>query len=195
MNGQLGLYGGSFDPPHLGHVELAERAKVELQLERLLVLVSADPGHKRVDTPAELRLQLVRAAFPDDEVELDPTPRTIDLLRAHPEWVDPIFLIGADEFRDFGHWKEPGAVLELARLAVATRPGFPPGPLDAVLAELDRPERVGFFAIDPLPISSRELRRRVAAGKDVSADVPPAVAKLIREVGLYARPSGYTGRA
>jgi nicotinate-nucleotide adenylyltransferase len=195
VNGQLGLYGGSFDPPHLGHVELAERAKVELQLERLLVLVSADPGHKQVDTPSELRLQLVRAAFPDDEVELDPTPRTIDLLRAHPEWVDPIFLIGADEFRDFAHWTEPGAVLELARLAVATRPGFPSGPLDAVLAELDRPERVGFFAIDPLPISSRELRRRVAAGEDISADVPPAVAKLIREVGLYARPSGYTGRA
>jgi len=62
-------------------------------------------------------------------------------------------------------------------------------------AELDRPDRVAFFAIDPLPISSRELRSRVAAGADISAEVPAAVATLIRESGLYAHPSGYTGRA
>ena len=119
MSETLGLYGGSFDPPHLGHVELAHRAKQELPVDRLLVLVSADPGHKHVETPAEFRLQLTRAAFPGDEVQLDPTPRTVDLLRAHPEWEDPIFLIGADEFCDFARWKEPGAVLELARLALA----------------------------------------------------------------------------
>ena len=107
MTSALGLYGGSFDPPHLGHVELARRAKQQLPLERLLVLVSADPGHKHVDTPAEIRLCLARAAFPDDDVLLDPTPRTVDLLRAHPEWRDPLFLIGADQFCDFLTWKEP----------------------------------------------------------------------------------------
>ncbi len=111
MTSALGLYGGSFDPPHLGHVELARRAKQELPLERLLVLVSADPGHKHVDTPAEVRLRLTRAAFPDDDVVLDPTPRTVDLLRAHPEWRDPLFLIGADQFCDFPTWKEPADVL------------------------------------------------------------------------------------
>ena len=179
MTPALGLYGGSFDPPHLGHVELARRAKQELPLERLLVLVSADPGHKPVETPAEVRLWLTRAAFPDDDVELDPTPRTIDLLRAHPEWDDPLFLIGADEFSDFPTWKEPADVLKLTRLAVATRPGFSQAKLDAVLAELDSPERVLFFEIDPLPISSRDLRNRLAAGEDVSADLPPAVAELI----------------
>ena len=125
MTPALGLYGGSFDPPHRGHVELADRAKRELGLDRLLVLVSADPGHKHVGTPADIRLRLTRAAFPDDDVVLDPTARTIDLLRAHPEWRDPLFLIGADQFSDFPAWKEPGEVLELARLAVATRPGFP----------------------------------------------------------------------
>jgi nicotinate-nucleotide adenylyltransferase len=191
----LGLYGGSFDPPHLGHVELARRAKQEVDLERLIVLVSADPGHKLVETPADIRLKLVRAAFPDDDVQLDPTPRTIDLLRAHPEWIDPLFLIGADQFRDFPSWQEPAEVLRLARLAVATRPGSPPERLTAVLAQLEAPDRVTFFEIEPLPLSSRTLRRRLAAGEDVSAALPAAVAELIRSERLYARLPGYTGGA
>lgn len=195
MTEALGLYGGSFDPPHLGHVELAQRAKQELGLERLLVLVSADPGHKHVRTPGDIRLWLARAAFPDDDVELDPTPRTVDLLHAHPEWRDPLFLIGADQFLDFPGWKEPGEVLRLTRLAVATRPGFPQAKLDAALAALESPGRVVFFEIDPLPISSRDLRGRLAAGEDVSAELPSAVAELIRAADLYTRPSGYTASA
>jgi nicotinate-nucleotide adenylyltransferase len=191
----LGLYGGVFDPPHLGHVELARTAKEKLSLDRLLVLVSADPGHKRVETPTEIRLRLTRAAFPDDEVQLDPTPRTVDLLHAHPEWHDPLFLIGADEFRDFPAWKEPAEVLRLARLAVATRPGFPQEKLDAVLAQLDDPERVRFFEIEPLPISSRDLRARLVAGDDVSSELPRAVAEIIRTEGVYTAPSGYTASA
>lgn len=191
----VGLYGGSFDPPHLGHVELATRAKETLELARLHVLVSADPGHKHVETPADIRLRLAEAAFPDDEVELDPTPRTVDLLHAHPEWRDPIFLIGADQFLDFPSWKEPAEVLRLTRLSVATRPGFPLERLDAVLAQLEHADRVSFFEIEPLPISSRELRARLEAGEDVSAELPAAVDRLIRDEGLYTRLSGYTGRA
>lgn len=191
----VGIYGGSFDPPHLGHVELAARAKEALALERLHVLVSADPGHKRVETPAEIRLRLTEAAFPDDEVELDPTPRTVDLLHAHPEWQDPIFLIGADQFLDFPQWKKPAEVLRLTRLAVATRPGFPQEQLEAVLAQLESPDRVRFFEIEPLPISSRDLRVRLEAGGDVSAELPAAVERLIHDGSLYTRLSGYTGRA
>ena len=82
----LGLYGGAFDPPHRGHVELARRAREELGLERIIVLVAASPGHKHVDTPAATRLRLAQAAFPDDEVVLDEHARTVDTLRAHPEW-------------------------------------------------------------------------------------------------------------
>jgi nicotinate-nucleotide adenylyltransferase len=189
------LYGGSFDPPHRGHVELARRAKEALGLDRLLVLVSADPGHKHVDTPAGLRLELARAAFPDDEVALDPAARTVDTLRAHPEWRDPIFVIGADEFCDFPSWKTPEEVLRLARVAVATRPGFPPGRLEAVLQTLAQRERVAFFELEPVPVSSRDLRTRLEAGEDVSAEVPEAVAELIQARHLYARPAGYTGRA
>jgi nicotinate-nucleotide adenylyltransferase len=191
----VGVYGGSFDPPHRGHVALARRAKEELGLGQLRVLVSEDPGHKEIETPAEVRLELARAAFPGDVVELDPSRRTVDMLRAHPEWRDPIFLIGADEFCDFPSWKEPDEVLNRTRLAVATRLGFPRDRLESVLATVAHPERVLFFELDPVPLASTDLRARLEAGEDVSADLPGAVASLIRERGLYARPAGYTGRA
>lgn len=181
----IGLYGGSFDPPHRGHVELARRAKEELGLGRLVVLVSADPGHKHVDTPADVRLRLARAAFPDDEVVLDDHARTVDTLRAHPEWADPVFLLGADEFCDFPAWKEPDEVLRLTRLAVATRPGYPREKLQTVLETLTEPERVLFFEIEPTPVASRELRARLVSGDDVGADLTPAVAELVRAEGLY----------
>ena len=176
----VGLYGGAFDPPHRGHVELARRAKEALGLERVIVLVSAAPGHKRVETAAAVRLELARAAFPNDEVVLDEHARTIDALRAHDEWRDAVFLIGADQFCHFLSWKEPHDVLRLVRLGVATRPGFPRDRLDSVLAKLAQPERVLFFDIEPTPIASSDLRSDFD-----EADVPSAVAAIIRRDGLY----------
>jgi nicotinate-nucleotide adenylyltransferase len=181
----IGIFGGAFDPPHRGHVELAARAKAEFGIDPLLVLVSAAPGHKTVETPPLTRLRLARAAFPDDEVMLDENPRTIETLREHPEWEDPVFLIGADQFCDFLSWVEPDEVLEHTRLAVATRPGFPRERLDQVLGQLRRPERVLFFEIEPTPVASSELRELLAAGADVSGDVPSAVERIIRADGLY----------
>jgi nicotinate-nucleotide adenylyltransferase len=190
----IGLFGGAFDPPHLGHVALLEAAREALGLDETVVVVAADPGHKDVETPAAERLELAQAAFPGDRVELDDHARTIDLLRARPEWEGAWFLLGADEFVDFPGWTEPGEVLRLARLGVATRPGFPRERLDAVLAELETPERVAFFDIEPLPIASRELRARLDRGEDVSELVPAAVWELIERSGLYGRAS-YTGPA
>jgi nicotinate-nucleotide adenylyltransferase len=182
-----GLYGGSFDPPHRGHVELARRAKEALGLPRLRVLVSADPGHKAVATPADVRLRLARAAFPGDDVVLDDQPRTIETLRAHPEWDEPVFVVGADEFADFLAWQEPDAVLERSRIAVGTRPGFPQERLDAVLAGLAQPERVSFFDLEPVPVASSDLRNRLEAGEDVRDDVPSAVRDMIETEHLYRR--------
>jgi nicotinate-nucleotide adenylyltransferase len=186
----IGLYGGAFDPPHRGHVQLARAAKEELGLERLIVLVSADPAHKRVETPADVRLRLARAAFPDDDVVLDRHARTVDTLRGHPEWRDPVFLIGADEFCDFPSWKQPDEVLRLTRLAVATRPGYPREKLQSVLERLEQPERVLFFEIEPTPVASRELRAALDEGRDVAADLPSEVAEIVRAEGLYRPRAG-----
>jgi nicotinate-nucleotide adenylyltransferase len=181
-----GLLGGAYDPPHVGHVALADEAVRQLGLERLVVVVVADPGHKDVHCPAETRLEMARAAFPDREVELDRNARSVDMLR-EGEWHDPVFLIGADEFADFLEWKEPEEVLELARLGVASRPGYPRERLDRVLDRLDRPERVVFFEIEPVPVSSSEIRGRVARGEPIDGLVPPAVAAEIAGRGLYRR--------
>jgi nicotinate-nucleotide adenylyltransferase len=180
----IGLLGGTFNPPHNGHVALARETVDQFGLERLVILVAARPGHKDVQLDAEKRLELVRSAFPDNEVVRDEHERTVDTLKDGP-WRDPLFVIGADEFCDFLTWKDPEGVLERARLAVATRPGYPRDRLDAVLERLSRPERVLFFEIEPLPISSRNLRERVARGEPIDDFVPPAVAELISELGLY----------
>ena len=177
------LYGGAFDPPHLGHVAVAEAARKQFGVARLVVLVSELPAHRAVHASAEDRLALAQAAFPADDVRLDPYPRTVELLRAE-RFDDPVFVIGADQFRNFLGWSEPAEVLELARIAVATRPGFPRSELEPVLEQLEQP-RVLFFEIEPNPAASREIRALVAAGEPLEGLVPPAVAQLISERGLY----------
>ena len=179
-----GLFGGAFDPPHAGHVAVAAAAKEHFGLPRLTILVAEHPGHKETHLPAEIRLELARAAFPDDDVRLDPYARTIDLLRGE-SFEDPLFIVGADQFSDFLSWKDPDAVLERARLAVATRPGYSRERLDAVLEELDQPERVVFFAIKPNPAASRDVRALAATGAPLAGLVPAAVETLIQERGLY----------
>jgi nicotinate-nucleotide adenylyltransferase len=178
------LYGGAFDPPHLGHVAVADAARERFDVDRIVVLVNEHPAHRVVHAAAEDRLALARAAFPSDEVRLDPHPRTVELLRAE-SFADPVFVVGADQFRGFLGWSEPAEILERARLAVATRPGFPHEELEAVLAQLDRSDRVLFFEIEPNPAASTGARARVAAGEPLDGLVPRAVARLIEERGLY----------
>jgi nicotinate-nucleotide adenylyltransferase len=183
----VGVFGGAFDPPHLGHVALARAGTARFGLGRLLVRVVADPGHKAVDTPAPVRLALAELAFadvPGAEVALDPHPRTVDSLE-ELALEDPVFLVGADEFAHFLSWKEPDRVLELARLGVATRPGTPRRALDDVLERLALPERVTFFEIDPHPISSSTIRRLIEDGVPLETLVPPAVAAEVLRLGLY----------
>jgi nicotinate-nucleotide adenylyltransferase len=179
-----GLLGGTFNPPHNGHLALARAAQKHFGLDDLVVLVAERPGHKEVQLDAGTRLTLAQAAFPDYEVEPDPHERTVDMLRAG-DWSEPLFLIGADQFVDFLTWKDPEGVLALARIGVATRPGYPRERLDAVLQRVSRPDRVEMFEIEPVPISSREIRDRVSRGESIDGLVPSAVAELIRSLGLY----------
>ncbi|MFZ0341892.1 MAG: nicotinate-nicotinamide nucleotide adenylyltransferase [Gaiellaceae bacterium] len=178
------LYGGAFDPPHLGHVAVADASRERFGAESLVVLVSERPAHREVLASAGDRLALAAAAFPGDDVRLDPYPRTVELLRAE-HFDDPLFVIGGDQFRAFLAWSEPEEVLERTRIAVATRPGFPRSELDAVLGRLGRPERVIFFEIEPNPAASTEVRARIAVGEPLAGLVPEGVARLIAERGLY----------
>jgi nicotinate-nucleotide adenylyltransferase len=173
----IGLLGGAFDPPHNGHLVLAREAIRHFDLRRLVVIVTGTPPHKEVGTPAELRFRLAEAAFAGIEgVELS----RVELEREGPSYTldtarwaravlgeDVVFLIGADEFASFLSWHEPEGVLASVRLGVATRPGYPRSRLDAVLAQLSRPDRVELFEIPALPVSSTEIRDRAGRGEPI----------------------------
>jgi nicotinate-nucleotide adenylyltransferase len=182
-----GLFGGAFDPPHNGHLALAETAVQHFGLERLLVLVVVAPGHRDVVLPFERRFELARLAFaglPRTEVVREENAYTVDAVRAG-RFGDALLLVGADEFAAFSTWKEPDEVLEHVRLAVATRPGYPRKELDRTLARLRQPERVEFFEIPAIPVSSTDVRARLARGEPVASVVPEAVAREIERAGLY----------
>jgi nicotinate-nucleotide adenylyltransferase len=190
----VGLLGGAFDPPHNGHLALADEALARFALERLVVVVTGTPPHKPVQTAAETRFRLAEAAFAGrarvelsrHELERKGRSYTVDTAEwAAREWGDVIFLVGADEFADFLGWRDPNGILERVRLGVATRPGYPPEALESVLAGLEDSERVELFPIPELPISSREIRARCARGEPIDGLVPPAVALLVDELGLY----------
>ena len=183
-----GILGGVFDPPHDGHVALARAAVAQLGLERLFVLVVADPGHKHAATPAGTRLELARAAFagvPEATVELDRHARTVDSLEERRLPAGTYFVLGADELADFEGWKAPRRVLELVRLAVAMRPGVSREKVDAVRQHLKADERIVEFEVEPLPISSSDVRERVGRQEPIDDLVPPAVAAEIVRLGLY----------
>ncbi len=182
-----GILGGVFDPPHLGHLALARSAVRELDLDVLLVTVVADPGHKTAMTPVETRLELARLAFldvPEALVEVDHHARTVDSLEERG-LDDAYFVLGADELASFEAWKAPQRVLELARLAVAMRPGVSRAELEAVRKRLGAGDRIVEFVMEPIAISSTDVRARIARGEPIDDVVPPRVLEAIMRLGLY----------
>jgi nicotinate-nucleotide adenylyltransferase len=189
-----GLLGGTFDPPHNGHVALARAAMQELALERLLVMVTGQPPHKAVRTEAEIRYRLAAAAFgdlpgvelPRDELDRAGPSYTVDTVQElERRYGDVVLVLGGDMFASFPTWHEPDRILDHARVAVAARPGTSPEHRDEVLGRLEHPERVIFFDLPPVDISGSEVRRRVEAGEVYAHLVPSAVARFIEELGLY----------
>jgi nicotinate-nucleotide adenylyltransferase len=187
---RTGVFGGTFDPPHLGHLVAAADAFRALRLDRLLIVPSAAPPHKlrTVRAPAALRLEMVRAAVQGDpRFEADGR----ELLREGPSYsVDTLrelsgtglagelfFLIGADNLREIGGWREPHEIVRLARLAVLTRAGEgapPGGPFPALEVPVTR-----------VDVSATDIRRRVAAGESIRYLVPEGVRAVVEREGLY----------
>ncbi len=174
-----GILGGTFDPPQNGHLALARAALEQLPIDRLIVLVAADPGHRQVIANAEMRLKLAEAAFTGlGEVVLDPNAFTVDAVR-DGRFGDALFIVGADEGAAFASWKEPEEVLRWVKLAVGTRSGYPPPDLARY------GDRVVSFELGSPPVSSSQVRERVARGEPIGDLVPQAVEHAISELGLY----------
>ncbi len=189
-----GLLGGTFDPPHVGHVALARTSVEHFSLTRLLITPAGRTPGKPVASNPEIRLRLAEAAFADvshaevSRLDVDrPQPAySFETVRwARERYGDIIFIVGADRFVDFLSWKQPNEVLRFARLGVATRPGFDRSRIEPVLAAVERPEQVELFEIPPVDVSSTQVRARVAAGEPITGLVPPAVERVIDELGLY----------
>lgn len=195
---RTGVLGGTFDPPHLGHLVLGAAARRALQLDRVLFVPAGEPWRKteRGVTPPAVRLELLRAAIEPlawaavSSIEVDrsgPT-YTADTLRALAgeggEWW---FLLGADALADLPHWHEPAAILEVARLGVAARAGESAATLvEAVAAQLPGiGSRVDVVPMPRLDIAATELRERVRAGRPTRYLLPEAVRALIDERALY----------
>jgi nicotinate-nucleotide adenylyltransferase len=196
------LLGGTFDPPHIGHLVLGECARVQFGAERVVFLPAGDPWRKTRTVPspesrvpsggvhrvsaAGHRLAMVRLAtasnshflVDDREVRREGPSYTVETLdELHAEGHRELVLVlGTDALADLPNWREPARICELATLAVAAKPGSPP-PADA-------PPHV-VIDMPPLDISSTAIRVRAAAGKPIRYLVPEEVERYIREQGLY----------
>lgn len=172
-----GILGGRFDPPHVGHLALAEAALERLGIDDLHVRVVVDAAHKPSVAPVEHRLAMARLTFARIAASVEPEPHryTVEALEAGG-YDDPIFLIGADELLAFPTWKRPERVLELARLGVANRPGYAPEAFS---------DRIELFELEPQPVSSTAIRERVRRGEPLAGLVVPEVAAYIARQRLY----------
>jgi nicotinate-nucleotide adenylyltransferase len=177
----IGILGGTFDPPHNGHLALAEAALRQLDLDELVVLVAANPGHRSCTEDADARERLTEAAFarvPHARVVRDDNAFTVDAVEGG-RFGDAVFIVGADEGAAFPGWKDPEGILRWVRLAVGTRSGYPPPDLERY------GDRVLPFELGSPPISSSAVRDRIRNGESLDGVVPPQVANLIAELGLY----------
>ena len=187
---RIGVYGGTFDPPHVGHLIVASDVCDAMRLDRLLLVPAAEPPHKRgsVHASAELRLEMVRAAVADDprlevddiELRREGASYSVDTLREIRERApgcELFFVVGFDQLREFASWRSPDEVARLAHLVAVAREG------EQIDASFPFPAtRVEVTRID---LSATELRARIAAGRPVRYLLPDAVRAIVEREGLY----------
>jgi nicotinate-nucleotide adenylyltransferase len=195
---RVGILGGAFNPPHVGHLVCAQEAVVQLELDRVTFVPTARPAHREIeaDPGAEVRADLCEAAIADDErfelsrieLEREGPSYTVDTLREMHEAApdDDLFLIlGGDQAAALRSWHEPEEVLDLAVVATVERVGFTRSTITISLGGLKGAERLRFLDMPVMQVSSSSIRRRVAEGKPIRYLVPDAVARFIQEQALY----------
>jgi nicotinate-nucleotide adenylyltransferase len=194
---KVAVFGGTFDPIHLGHLVMAEQCREQARLDEVWFVPAARPPHKqRLDvTPFDKRLEMLQLAivgqpaFRVSEIENErPGPsylfQTLEDLKNRQPGVELHFLIGSDSLHDLPQWREPARIVELAALLVVQRRDFPVPPESDLLASLQslRMQRVDMPLID---LSSRDLRCRAAEGRSLRFMVPRAVECYIETHRLY----------
>jgi nicotinate-nucleotide adenylyltransferase len=200
---RLGILGGTFNPPHLGHLVCAQEAYQQLDLDRVLLVPARIPPHKEVedDPGVEHRLELCRLALEGDErmevssleAERPGTSYTVDTLeelKTRAPDTELYLILGGDVAAGLPDWRQPDRVLSLATVAVAERPGTSRGAVTEALAGLGCGDRARFFAMPTIGVSSTMIRERVLAGQAIRYLVPDAVASYIEDRGLYQSSEG-----
>jgi nicotinate-nucleotide adenylyltransferase len=190
---RTGVLGGSYNPPHIGHLLIASDAFEALSLDRLLIVPAYRNPLKGIDASepsAAQRLEMVQRAFGDDprfevsSMEIDRgglsyTVDTLETLSAEAPGSELILLLGMDSFNSFGKWKRPERIRELARLAVITRGD----------SSVSMPKEVTPVTTRRIDVSSSEIRARIAAGRSIKGFVAESVESFITAAKLYASPA------
>jgi nicotinate-nucleotide adenylyltransferase len=195
---RVGILGGAFNPPHIGHLVCAQEALVQLELDKVVFVPVGQAPHRDLegDPGRDQRLELVELATADDErfevsrIELDREgpSYTADTLRAlrEAEPKDELFLIlGGDQAAALGSWHEPGQVLELATVAVFERLNWSRHAIGIKIGRLPGGRAIRYLDMPIIQVSSSAIRRRVAAGKPIRYLVPDKVAAQIEANGFY----------
>jgi nicotinate-nucleotide adenylyltransferase len=194
---RLGLLGGTFNPPHIGHLVCASQALAVLELDQVLLVPVHEPPHKgiEVDPGVEHRVEMCRLAVAGDDrlgvslvdAEVPGPSFTVDTLsRLHERSSGDqlTFIVGGDMALALPTWREPARILELAALGVAEREGVRRADIAERLADLST-EAVRFFDMPRIDVSSSLVRRLLAAGRPIRYLVPDAVADFVQREGLY----------
>lgn len=203
---RLGIFGGTFDPIHLGHLAIAEAARVDLDLAQVIFVPAGAPPHKAdwPVSPAADRLEMVRLAIADnpgfvvDDLELRRagpsfTADTLQVIAARDPGAELFYLLGSDSVLELNTWHDPPRLFAAATLVALVRPGWPPERIREWLAAQPAAHRVRLVTLEVpgLDIAARDLRRRVATGDSIRYLVPEGVRAWILARRLYtAEPAG-----
>ena len=195
---RVGILGGTFNPPHVGHLVMAQEAHAQLGLDAVVFMPVFAPPHKELpdDPGPDARLEMCRVATAKDErfgvsrieIERGGASYTVDTLRAiheHAPEDELTFIVGGDQARGLPDWREPEAILGLATLAVAERDGIARQEIVDRVDPLRGSERVVFFDMPRLDVSSSDIRRRVRETRPIRYLVPDDVVRLIGAHGYY----------
>lgn len=198
MAGALGVLGGAFNPPHVGHLLLAQEAGWQLELDRVLLMVTGQAPHKEIedDPGAGVRLEMAElAAAGEDAVEASPLEveregpsfayRTLELLAEEEPERKIFFLVGADVAASLESWEKPERVVELARFAVVPREDTDMDEARGTLERLGAADRAEIIEMPLCGVSSTMIRQRAGAGRPLRHLVPDPVAELVQGRGLY----------